>query len=122
MKHLPLSLHWSLILVVGAALAVGLILGVGCGGSQEETIGTGDVSLVFTNQGDTASPMVVRWSTSDGLATQRFTVYVGGKVTLKAPRRLNYDIEMSPTCAEAAQAPGGKSVAPQDETIDATGE
>ena len=110
----------ALTLVTAAALLVCLALVGGCGGSQDQTIGTGDVSLVFTNQGDTASPMVVRWATGDRMATQRFTVLVGGRVTLKAPRRLTYDIQMSPTCSEPAQAPGGP--AKQDQVIDATKE
>ncbi len=121
MKHHRLSLRFSFALAAGAALALGLALVAGCGG-QDETIGTGDVSLVFTNQGDTASPMVVRWVAGDRMAVQRFTVQVGGRVTLMTPRRLTYDIEMSPTCSELAQAPAGKSAAKQDETIEATGE
>jgi hypothetical protein len=107
------------LILIAAALAVCLAVGGGCSGSQNDTIGTGDVSLVFTNQGDTSSPMVVSWATNAGTATQHFTVLVGGQVTLKAPRRLVYDIQMSPTCAAPASAPSGP--AKQDQVIDATG-
>ncbi len=108
------------VMAVAATIVVGVALLAGCSGSQNETIGSGDVSLVFTNQGDTSTPMIVRYATGDRVITHRFTVLVGGKVTLKAPRRLTYDIEMRPECVEGAQiAPAGDGPR-QDQVIDAT--
>lgn len=109
----------SVMAVVVMLSAVGLALLSGCSGSQDETIGAGDVSLVFTNQGDTSTPMIVRYASGDRVVTHRFTVLVGGKVTLKAPRRLTYDIEMRPECVEAVQVAPAENAPRQDEVIDA---
>jgi hypothetical protein len=120
MRLRDLVLRQALVLLPATALLCGLALVGGCSGSQDETIGTGEVSLVFTNEGDTPSPMVVRWPAGDRIVTERFTVRAGGRVTLRAPRRLNYNIQMSPTCARAAEVPGEPVATPQDEVIDAT--
>ena len=94
-----------------------MIVGLGGCSGQDETIGQGDHELVFTNTGNTSVPVAVRWAgAGDRIHRERFTVLVGGKVTLKTMPRLSYDIELDPEChsaASAAQAPTG-----QDEVID----
>ncbi len=100
----------------GICLLVVIMALAGCSG-QDETIGQGDHELVFTNTGNTSVPITVRWAgAGDRIHRERFTVLVGGKVTLKTMPRLSYDIELDPECrstASAAQPPTG-----QDEVID----
>ncbi len=91
----------------------------GCG-SQDVTIGEGTAELVFTNRGDTSVPVTVRWTgAKEKVATERFTVQVLGRVTLKLPPRFSYDIEMRPDCPSTSQVPAGESAPAQDEVIDA---
>ena len=91
----------------------------GCAG-QDVTIGEGEAELVFTNRGDTSVPMTVRWvAGNERVVNERFTVYVKGRVTLKVPDRLSYDIEMRPDCPDTSQAPAAEDSPVQDEVIDA---
>ena len=91
---------------------------VGCAG-QDVTIGQGEADLVFTNHGDTSVPITVRWTgANQKVITERFTVYILGKVTLKLPDRLSYDIEMRPDCPETSQASAAETSSVQDEVID----
>ena len=91
----------------------------GCAG-QDVTIGQGEADLVFTNHGDTSVPITVRWTGADQkVITERFTVYVLGKVTLKLPDRLSYDIVLRPDCPDTSQASAADGALVQDEVIDA---
>jgi len=102
---------FCLVLVV-AALA-------GCG-AQNETIGQGEHELVFTDEGNVSVPIIIRWTSWDGyIEMEEFTVYVGGKVTLKTEPRLSYDIQMRPECDSETSATEVPHV--QDEVIDLRG-
>ncbi len=91
----------------------------GCAG-QDVTIGEGEADLVFTNRGDTSVPITVRWTGADQkVVTERFTVYVLGKVTLRLPDRLSYDIVLRPDCPDTSQASAAETSSAQDEVIDA---
>jgi len=104
---------WALVVLV-------LLAGVGGCSAQNETIGQGDASLVFTNSGDISSPLQVRWADARGrLVTERFTVLPTGRVTLRVPARLQYDIDLAPSCAAGAVQTPGPAAARQVQVIDA---
>ncbi len=112
----PLSSRLAALSACGISLIVLIVALAGCSG-QDRVIGEGDHQLVFTNEGDISVPITVRWAgIGDRIQTERFTVLVDGRVTLKTMPRLSYDIELDPDCnssASAAQAPVA-----QDDVID----
>ena len=90
-----------------------MMLLAGCGGSQNEVLGTGPASLVFTNSGDTQVDVKVSWQGEQGQWQARdFTVYVDGRVELRVPQRdkfyINLDSECD--CDTLAVASSGRAV------------
>ena len=108
--------------LLGVRLAIVLLAAwglLGCGG-QDETIGQGDAELIFTNHGDASVRVTARWTGQDQrIVSERFWVYVVGKVTLKVPPRSSYDIEMRPDCPASTQATTEGPPLAQDKIIDA---
>lgn len=114
-------MRWLLVAVCALALAVL----VGCG-SQDEVIGRGPASLVFTGDGDDDTYIKVSWQGDYGQWLSRdFTVYSEGRVELRLEDRLTYYISLdpprSPASAEASAAAPGTGKA-QNEVIVVGGE
>lgn len=115
-----LSVSGIVVFALLLALLILMVWGLAGCASQDVTIGEGDAELAFINRGDTSVPITVRWTgRNEKVVTDRFTVYVAGKVTLKVPPRLSYDIEMRPNCPDTTQAPAAEGSPAQDEVIDA---
>jgi len=81
-----------------AALALVLVL-AGCA-QQDEVIGYGPASLIFTNEGSDSVDVRVAWIGSGGdWLSRSFTVYVDGRVELRLSDRLEYYIELDGSCS-----------------------
>lgn len=103
--------------LVAATVAVVFSLS-GCGSSdQNDVIGRGPVSLVFTGDGTEPTFVKVSWQDESGAWTARdFTVQAGGRVELRVDERLRYYISLDPlTVAETT----GRASS-QNEVVDAT--
>lgn len=85
-----------------ATVMVGLI--AGCA-QQDEVIGYGPASLIFTNEGTDSVDVRVAWVGNGGdWLSRSFTVYVDGRVELRLSDRLEYYIELDSSASSLSTA------------------
>ncbi len=101
--------------IISSALVVTAL--TGCAGYRDRVIGEGEHEMVFSNDGNIAVPVTVRWvSGQQHIKTETFTVYTTGTVTLLTIPRLSYEIELDPDCeSESSAAPAS---VPENQVID----
>ncbi len=113
-----IPVRFAIIAVCVVSLVVASL--AGCAGYRDRVIGEGEHEMVFSNDGNIAVPVTVRWvSDQQYIKTETFTVYTTGTVTLLTIPRLSYEIELDPDCeSESSAAPAS---VPENQVIDLRG-